>query len=118
VIGSGGVDLVVGIVRIVVTALAQASFAGISGYFLGRAKFEEEPVWWLPLGLTIAAVLNGLFTVVLGEITRSGSVLTGQTVTPWYGLVLAAVVAGLTLVALLILIRRANRMTVAGAQGA
>lgn len=118
VIGSGGVDLAVGIVRIVVTALAQASFAGISGYFLGRAKFEEEPVWWLPLGLTIAAVLNGLFTVVLGEITRSGSVLTGQTVTPWYGLVLAAVMAGLTLVALLILIRRANRMTVAGAQGA
>jgi len=41
---SGGVDLGVGIIRIVVTALAQASFAGISGYFLARAKFEDEPV--------------------------------------------------------------------------
>jgi RsiW-degrading membrane proteinase PrsW (M82 family) len=118
VIDSGGVDLAVGVVRIVVTALAQASFAGISGYFLGRAKFEEEPVWWLPLGLTIAAVLNGLFTVVLGGVTRTGSVLSGRTATPSYCLILAAVVAGLTLVALLVLIRRANRMTVARAQGA
>jgi RsiW-degrading membrane proteinase PrsW (M82 family) len=118
VVGSGGVDLTVGIIRIVVTALAQASFAGISGYFLGRAKFEEEPVWWLPLGLTVAAVLNGLFTVILGGVTRTEAVLTGQMATPWAGLVLAAIMAVLTLGALLYLIRRANRLTLTGGQGA
>jgi RsiW-degrading membrane proteinase PrsW (M82 family) len=90
VIDSGGVNLEMGIIRIVVTTLAQASFAGITGYFLARAKFEEEPVWWLPLGLGIAAVLNGL--------------------------ALAAVVAALTLLALLYLMGRANRAMAAGSQ--
>ncbi len=118
VVESGGVDLGVGVIRIVVTALAQASFAGITGYFLGRAKFEEEPVWWLPLGVTVAAVLNGLFTVLLGSVTRVGSVLAGKTANPWYGLLLAVVVAGLVFGLLIALIRRAIRMTVAGQQGA
>jgi hypothetical protein len=108
------VDLAVGIVRIVVTALAQASFAGISGYFLGRAKFEDEPVWWLPLGVSIAAVLNGVFSVVLGGLTRTRAMVTGQMVTPWLGLLLATVVAAATLGVLLALIRRASRLTAAG----
>jgi hypothetical protein len=118
VIDSGGVNLEIGIVRIVVTALAQASFAGITGYFLARARFEDEPVWWLGLGLTIAAVLNGVFYVLLGGVTRTPDVLTGQMATPWYGLVLAALFAGAILAVLFVLIRRASRMTVTGAQGA
>lgn len=118
VIQSGGVDLGIGMLRIVVTALAQASFAGITGYFLGRAKFEDEPVWWLPLGLTIAAVLNGLFTVARGELTRTGSVLGQRTASPWYGLLLAAAIALATLAVLFYLIRRANQKTLATGQGA
>jgi RsiW-degrading membrane proteinase PrsW (M82 family) len=118
VVESGGVNLEIGVIRVVVTALAQASFAGITGYFLGRAKFEEEQVWWLPLGLVIAAVLNGLFHVILGGVTRTSSVVTGQMATPWWGLVWAGVVAGLTLVVLLYLMRRASRMTLTGSQGA
>ena len=118
VIDSGGVNLEIGIVRIVVTALAQASFAGITGYFLARAKFEDEPVWWLALGLTMAAVLNGVFSVLLGGVTRTRDVLTGQMATPWYGLVLAALFAGAILVVLFVLMRRAGRMTATGAQGA
>ena len=110
---NAGVDLRMGMIRIAVTTLAQASFAGISGYFLGRAKFEEEPVWWLPLGVTIAAVLNGLFTFVRGEITR-----VGLTVNPWNGLILATVVAVLTFAALYYLMRRANKLTLAQARGA
>jgi len=118
VVDSGGVDLATGAIRVAVTALAQASFAGITGYFLGRAKFEEEPVWWLPVGLAIASVLNGLFYMARGTVTRVGSVLQGQTANPWYSLILAAVVAGLTLAVLLALIRRASRKTLAGSQGA
>ncbi len=105
---NAGVDLGMGVVRIAVTALAQASFAGISGYFLGRAKFEEEPAWWLPLGVTIAAVLNGLFTFVRGEI-----VTVGLRYRPVNGLILAAVVALVTFAVLNYLMRRANRLTLA-----
>jgi len=117
IVDSGGVNLGMGIIRIVITALAQASFAGISGYFLGRAKFEEEAVWWLPLGLTIAATLNGVFTVILGGVTRTSAVMT-RSATPWWGLVFAAIVAGLTLAALLYLMRRASAMTLAAGQEA
>jgi len=42
VLQSGGVDLVSGIIRIAVTAMALASFGGLTGYFLGRCKFEDE----------------------------------------------------------------------------
>lgn len=118
VVDSGGVDLSVGVIRIVITALAQASFAGITGYFLSRAKFEDEPVWWLGGGLLLAAVLNGLFTVARGEVTRMGSVLTQRTANPWYGLILATAVALATLGTLLYLIRRANRTTVSEGAGA
>ncbi|MGD2206595.1 MAG: PrsW family glutamic-type intramembrane protease [Anaerolineae bacterium] len=118
VVDSGGVDLAAGIIRIVITALAQASFAGITGYFLARAKFEDEPVWWLPLGLTVAAVLNGVFTVVRGGVTRVGSAMAGRTANPWNGLVWATLVAVLTMAALIYLIRRANRLTLTGGQGA
>jgi RsiW-degrading membrane proteinase PrsW (M82 family) len=115
VVDSGGVNLEMGIIHIVVTTLAQASFAGISGYFLGRAKFEQESVWWLPLGLTIAATLNGVFTVILGGVTRTSAVVT-RSATPWLGLVFAAIVAGLTLAALLYLMRRVSAMTLATRQ--
>jgi RsiW-degrading membrane proteinase PrsW (M82 family) len=113
VVNSGGVNLGIGVIRIAVTALAQATFGGITGFFLARAKFEDEPVWWLPLGLTIAAVLNGLFTVILGGLTRTGAVLVGDAATPWWGLVLAAIVAGVTLAILLYLMRQASRITLA-----
>jgi RsiW-degrading membrane proteinase PrsW (M82 family) len=115
VVSSGGVDLQVGVIRIAVTALAQASFAGLTGYFLGRAKFEDEPVWWLPSGLALAAVLNGLFAFLSGELTTTSLSLSGGGFNPWPGLILAAVVAGATFTALNFLIRRANRLTLAGA---
>jgi RsiW-degrading membrane proteinase PrsW (M82 family) len=115
VVGSGGVNLAVAAIQITVTALAQASFAGITGYFLGRAKFEDEPVWWLPAGLALAATLNGVFHVALGNLTRSGSVLAGQTVNLWMGLALAAALAAVSLAVILGLMRRANRLTLAGA---
>lgn len=115
VITNGGVNLQTGVIRIVVTALAQASFAGLTGYFLGRAKFEEEPVWWLPGGVALAAVLNGLFTVARGELTTTRLSLSGGGFNPWPGLILATVVAGVTFGALYYLMRRANRITLSGA---
>lgn len=106
VVGNGGVDLGAGIIHMAVVALAQAGFAGITGYFLGRAKFESEPLWWMPLGITLAAVGNGLFNWVRGAITRGGVSLAGGAASPWSGLILAAVVAFVCLGAVSWLIRR------------
>jgi protease PrsW len=115
VISSGGVDLQAGVIRIVVTTLAQASFSGLSGYFLGRAKFEVEPVWWLPGGVALAALLNGLFTFLRGELTTTGLSLQGGGFNPWPGLILAAVVSGVTFGLVSYLMHRANRLTLARA---
>ncbi len=109
VVRSGGVDLVSGMIRITVTALALASFGGLSGYFLGRCKFEDEPLWWMPVGLALASVLDGLFTYARGEITTTALSLAGGGYNPWPGLVLGAVVALLTFGALFYLILRIQR---------
>ncbi len=90
VVGSGGVNLGSGAIRIVLTTLAQASFAGIVGYFLGRMKFEKRPLWWMPLGLTIAAALNSLFYFLRGTLSQ-GNLGNSNS---WVGLLLAAVLAG------------------------
>lgn len=108
VLSHGGVDLGLGSVRIAVTALAHASFAGVTGYFLGRAKFEDRGPFWLPTGLLLAAVLNGIVTTVLGEISRSG-----LQATPLNGLILAAGVAIVTFGVLLTIMRLSNRRVLA-----
>lgn len=106
VVSNGGVDLGAGVIRMAIVALAQAAFSGITGYFLGRAKFESEPVWWMPLGITLAAVFNGLFYWLQGIVTKPSITLSGATSNTWVGLVLAAVVALVTTGVLLTLIRR------------
>ncbi len=65
VLSRGGVDLSIGSIRMVVTSMAQASFAGVLGYFIGQARFEHTPVYYMPLGLTVAATINGLFAFLL-----------------------------------------------------
>ncbi len=104
VLANGGVDLGAGVVRVAVTALAHASFAGVTGYFLGRAKFENRGPLWLPLGVFIAALLNGIVTAIIGEITRSG-----LRTTPLNGLIGAAAVAVLTFGVLFAILQRSNR---------
>ncbi|MFN8432817.1 MAG: PrsW family glutamic-type intramembrane protease [Anaerolineales bacterium] len=106
VISNGGVDLGTGIIRMAVVALAHAAFSGITGYFLGRAKFESEQIWWMPLGITLAAIFNGLFNWLQGIVTRPTITLSGSTNNPWLGLALAAVIALVTTGLVLTLVRR------------
>ncbi len=110
VLSNAGVDLSVGVIRMVITALAQASFAGIVGYFLAQDKFEGKPVWWMPCGLALAAVLNGLFIFA-----RDLASVRGLQFNPWNGLILATVIALVILAVLFWLMRRANRATLAEA---
>lgn len=114
VVSNGGVDLGAGIIRIAVVALAQAAFSGITGYFLGRAKFESEQIWWMPLGITLAAVFNGVFNWLQGVVTRPTITLSGASTNTWMGLVLAAVVALATTGVILWLVRRSVRSIQAG----
>jgi len=109
VVQSGGVDLTAGVIRITVTAMALASFGGLLGYFLGRCKFEDEPAWWMPAGLILAAVLDGLFTYLRGEITTTAVGLQGGGYNPWPGLVLGTVVAIATFAFLFYLIQRLQK---------
>jgi RsiW-degrading membrane proteinase PrsW (M82 family) len=111
VISSGGVDLVAGTLRIAETTLALAAFGGIMGFFLGRCKFEDEPVWWMPAGLILAAVLDGLFTYFRGEVTTTAVGLSGGGYNPWPGLILGAGVALVTFGVLYFLIWRLERGT-------
>jgi RsiW-degrading membrane proteinase PrsW (M82 family) len=109
VVRSGGLDLVSGALRIAVTAMALASFGGVVGYFLGRCKFEDEPAWWMPLGLALAATLDGLFTYFRGEVTATRVGLQGGGYNPWPGLLLGTAVAAITFGVLFYLIRRLLR---------
>ena len=106
VVSNGGVDLGTGVIRMAVVALAQASFSGITGYFLGRAKFESEQVWWMPLGITLAAIFNGLFNWLRSSVSQTSVSLSGSSANPWTGLALAAIVAFVTTGAVLWLVRR------------
>jgi hypothetical protein len=80
--------------------------AGVVGYFLGRQKLEARPLWWMPLGVAIAAVLNGTFTFLRGTAVSTGISGPLTDLGPWIGLGLAAVLAIAVTVALSALIRR------------
>ena len=100
VVSSGGVALGSGSVRIVLTTLAHASFAGVIGYFLGRQKFEKRPHYWMPLGLLVASAINGLFFLFRGMISTGGISGAGGTANTWLGLLLAVVLTGIVTAAI------------------
>ena len=106
IVESGGAALSSGVIHVVINTLAHAAFGGVIGYFLGEAKFVGEPQWWMPLGVSVAAVLDGLFSYFLAEVNQAG-----MTVSPWRGLLFALAVAALTFGALLYFIRRAIAQT-------
>jgi protease PrsW len=83
------VYLSIGAAQAVVTTLAHASFAGLLGYVMGRAKFSRRsaPIRGilLMLGLLGAAALNGQFTLVENWVVQRGLLQH-----PWYGVGYAA----------------------------
>jgi protease PrsW len=87
------VFLSIGAAKAVVTTLAHASFAGLLGYVMGRAKFSRRsaPIrgMLLMLGVLGAAALNGGFTIVKDWVQQRG--LAQET---WYGVGYAALSAG------------------------
>lgn len=86
------VYLSIGAAQAVVTTLAHASFAGLLGYVLGRAKFSRRSARvrgsLLMLGLLSAAALNGQFTLV-----ENWVIPRGLAQHPWYSVGYAAISA-------------------------
>lgn len=103
---NGGVALAPGAIRVATTTLAQASFSGLMGYFMAQAKFEHKPVWWVPLGVALAAALNGLFSWLINEVSA-----TGLTTDPWRSLGLGLLVAVVVFLVLVALMRRVTSVT-------
>ncbi|HWQ12709.1 MAG TPA: PrsW family glutamic-type intramembrane protease [Roseiflexaceae bacterium] len=108
VLDNGGVALSPGVIRVVTTALAQAVFSGLLGYFMAEAKFERRPFWWVPFGLILAASLNGLFSWLINEVSAAG-----LQVDPWRSLALGLVVALGVFILLMALMRRVTQVTLA-----
>jgi protease PrsW len=111
VVSSGGIDLGAGVIRIVVTQMVLGSLGALLGYFLGRDKFDKERVWWMSVGLVLAAVLYGLYSWLSGEITQAGINLSSSGVTtsgynPWPSLILGTVFAVVVLGSVFALVNR------------
>lgn len=106
VVDSGGVDLGTGAIRIVLTSLAHGSFGGIIGYFLGRERFEPRPIWWVPAGVALAAILNGVFFFLRSTVGRGTIEGANEAIAPWIGLILAAILTAAVTAVLSALIRR------------
>ncbi len=102
----GGVDLDVGSIRMVTNTLGYASAAAVLGYFLGQARFEKVPIFYLPLGVLFGALLTGLYFFILD---RAGAAsLTGD---PWRDLLLGFFLALVTMAAVAWLVRRSDEET-------
>ena len=90
IVSSGGADLGVGTIRVALTALVLASLGGLVGYFLGHDRLEVRPVWYVPAGVILAAVLDGLFWYLRTYFTGG---LVGGIPSNWTGLVIAVILA-------------------------
>ena len=111
-VGLSGVYLSIGAANAVVTTMAHASFAGVLGYALGRARFAArgaaERGVILLVGLLVAAVLNGVFGLLEALVRTVGTELDPQ---PWRGLAFAAAFAAVVFAATSVLMRRLSEAT-------
>jgi len=119
ILASGGAAIAASEVHMAGIALAHAAFGGVLGYFLGRAKLEREPVWWLPAGLLLTAVLIGLFTLLRTQV-QQGRLLTGTiTYLPSVtGFLLAAALALVVALVIIWLMRRDTSLALGGRRAA
>jgi protease PrsW len=120
VLGAGGFsDLRAGVIRIVATALTHGALGALVGYAVGRNRLENRPAWSLPGVLVLAAVVNGLSNWLRQKVSERAISFDGPSGSqPSRGLILQSVIAILLLMAVLLLIRRADQRIIALAERA
>lgn len=103
ILDEGGVQPGPGVIGTATTALALAASGGLIGYCMAEAKFRHRPLWWVPLGVVLTAILSGMVRWLLGEIS-----VAGLTVQPWRSLALGLAVALVAFGALVALMGRST----------
>jgi len=89
VVASGGAELGLAAIRVALTALVLGSLGGLMGYFLGHDRLEVRPVWYVPAGVALVAILDGVFWYLRTSFS-GGFVGLAPT---WVGFILAAALA-------------------------
>lgn len=109
-LNSNGLSLLNGNLRLLTQQSAYVSSSIIIGYYLGRTRFEEMPVYYLLFGLTIAAFVNGLTLYASSELNSVGLGFEQDGFSPWPGLVFSILVMAVTFTAIFGLLRRNNTL--------
>jgi RsiW-degrading membrane proteinase PrsW (M82 family) len=119
ILSGSGAAIGAGTVYMAGVTLAHAAFGGVLGYFLGRAKLEHEPVWWLPFGLLLTAVLIGLFHMLRSQL-QTGRLLPGTVahLPSFTGLLLSGVLALVVALVIIWLMRRDTVLALSGRRAA
>ncbi len=111
VLESGGLVLVNGSFRLIAQMSAYLVGSLVIGFFLGRNRFEDMPVYYMSAGMTLAALLTGTLLYASAELNRIRLNLTSDGFSPWPGLVFSLAVLALTYGAVYGLLRRHNALT-------
>jgi len=96
---STSIELGPGFLWMAVVALAHASLGGVVGYFAAVDELRKTPAWWMPAGLALAAVGDGLFFTIRSSITNAlVTADAGATFASWISVALVVVVVtGITM---------------------
>lgn len=108
---NGGLDPINGFIRMAGDVVGHGGAAILLGFFLGRHRFEDVPFWYVPSGLAGAIFIDGLILYSRAEISRTGLSLTKDGFSPWPGLAITIVIAGLVTAAVYGLMNRMNLLT-------
>lgn len=109
IVDNEGVALAPGVIHVVTAALAQAAFGGLQGWFMAEAKFTHKHVWFVPAGVALSILANGVFDWLIGEVSA-----TGLDVNPWRSLAMGVGVALALFFVLVWLMRRSTAITLRG----
>lgn len=109
ILDSGGAALGFGAIQVAVTALAHGAFGGVIGYFVSGQRLGVRPVWWSAAGILISAALTAIFYSLRDNVAAGDARVGDIPVGPWAGLVVAAIIAGLTFAAVVVAVRREIR---------
>lgn len=111
VLDNNGLELLNGGLRLVTQLFAYIAPSMILGYFLGRSRFEDMPVYFLSGGQIIAAAASGLLIYITNELNTTGLAIDQDGFSPWPGLIVASIVMLASYGAIYGLLNRQNKLT-------
>lgn len=108
VIDHGSLAVLNGNLRLLSTSASFLTSALPLGYFVGHNRFQDMPSYYLGLGVTLSAILNGLLNYAGSELSNIGLGITQSGFSPWPGFVVNLIVLALTFSFVRGLLRRQN----------